>query len=62
VASSLRLVQGHLPTLRVDGLSSADLAQELVRAALVQQRQQLLPGGRRERVDRLTSACPDGYG
>jgi hypothetical protein len=42
---------GPLPTLGVDGLGRADLAQQLVGAVLVQEGQQLLPGGQVEQVN-----------
>ena len=51
-----------LPALGVDGLSSADLAEQLVRAALVQQREQLLPGGELEWVDESAGAVAEQRG
>jgi hypothetical protein len=47
---------GPLPTLGVDGLGRADLAEQLLRAVLVQQGQQLLPGSQLEQVDQPARA------
>jgi hypothetical protein len=55
---------GPLATLGVGGLSCSDLAEQLVGAVLVEQGQQLLPGGQLEQVDQSagTVAQQDGCG
>jgi hypothetical protein len=51
-----------LPALGVNGLSSSDLAEQLVRAALGEQLQQLFPGGEPERVDEPAGAVAEERG
>ena len=53
---------GPLPTLGVDGLGGPDLVEQLVGAVLVQQRQQLLPGGEPEGVDESAGAVAQQHG
>jgi hypothetical protein len=62
VASSLRLGPGPLPAFGVNGLGGAGLAEQLVGAALVQQRQQLLPGGKPEGVGKPAGAVTEQHG
>src|SRR4029453_13753846 len=53
---------GPLPALGVDRLGRADLAQQLVGAALVQQGQQLLPGGQLEQVNQPAGTVTQQHG
>ena len=62
LASSLRLVLGHWRPFGVGGLGRADLAEQLVGAVLVQQGQQLLPGGQLEPVDQPAGAIAQQHG
>jgi hypothetical protein len=57
VASSLRLVLGHC---RPSGSTAS--AEQLVRAALIQQREQFLPGGELEWVDESAGAVAEQRG
>jgi hypothetical protein len=53
---------GPLPTLGVDGLGRADLPEQLFGAALLQQGQQLLPGGQLKQVDQPAGPVTQQHG
>ena len=62
MASPLRLVLGHWRPFGVDGLGRADLAEQLVGVVLVQEGQQLLPGGQLEQVNQPAGAVAQHHG
>jgi hypothetical protein len=45
--------------LGIDGFGGPDLAEQLIGAARIQQRQQLLPGGQLEQVDQPAGAVAE---
>jgi hypothetical protein len=53
---------GPLPAFGVDRVRGADLAKQLVRAALVKQREQLLPSSQLEQVDQPAGAVAEEHG
>src|SRR5512133_253811 len=53
---------GPLPSFGVDGLGGPDLAQQLLRAVLVEKHQQLFPGRQLERVDKPARPIAQQHG